>query len=52
MDVFSTELGIRLSVVKTLEFRGAGAFEPPLGTPLFATALMYVKFNYMFHVSI
>jgi hypothetical protein len=35
-NVFSTELGIRLSFVKTSEFRGGG-FEPPkspLGTPL------------------
>jgi hypothetical protein len=34
-DVFSTEQGIRLSFVKTSEFRGG--FEPPkppLGTPL------------------
>jgi hypothetical protein len=30
MDVFSTELGIRLSFVKTLEFqREGGRFEPP-----------------------
>jgi hypothetical protein len=36
MDVFSTELGIRISFVKTSEFRGGGV-EPtrsPLGTPL------------------
>jgi hypothetical protein len=41
-DVFSTELGIRLSFVKTSEFRG-GAFEtpkpPPLGTPLHGNIL-------------
>jgi hypothetical protein len=31
MDVFSTELGIRLSFVKTLEFRvgGGGVLNPP-----------------------
>jgi hypothetical protein len=35
MDVFSTELGIRLSFVKTSEFRGVGGLNPPpLGTPL------------------
>jgi hypothetical protein len=28
MNVYSTELGIRLSFVKTLEFRGVGV-EPP-----------------------
>jgi hypothetical protein len=41
-DVFSTELGIRLSFVKTSEFRGGGWFEPPkppLGTPLRRTEL-------------
>jgi hypothetical protein len=32
-DVFSTELGIRLSFVRTSEFR-EGRVEPPLGTPL------------------
>ena len=37
MDVFSTELGIRLSFVKTSEFRG-WSLNPP--TPLF-TPLMY-----------
>jgi hypothetical protein len=31
MDVFSIELGIRLSFVKTSEFQGV---ETPLGTPL------------------
>jgi hypothetical protein len=37
MDVFSTELGIRLSSVKTSEFRGGlNPPKPPLGTPLFA----------------
>jgi hypothetical protein len=37
MDVFSTELGIRLSSVKTSEFRGEGGLNPqtPIGTPLF-----------------
>jgi hypothetical protein len=35
MDVYSTELGIRLSFGKTSEFRGGGGVEPPLlGTPL------------------
>jgi hypothetical protein len=35
MDVFSTELGIRLSFVKTSEFRGGGwTPQLPLGTPL------------------
>jgi hypothetical protein len=37
MDVFSTELGIRLSFVKTSEFRGGVNPAPqttPLGTPL------------------
>jgi hypothetical protein len=36
MDVFSMELGIRLSFVKILEFcfLGEGVFEPPLGTLL------------------
>jgi hypothetical protein len=30
MNVFSTELGIQLSFVKTLEFRvGGGMFKPP-----------------------
>jgi hypothetical protein len=34
-DVYSTELGIRLSFVKTLEFRGRGLnTQTPLGTPL------------------
>jgi hypothetical protein len=28
-DVFSTELGIRLSFVKTSEFRGGGVLNPP-----------------------
>jgi hypothetical protein len=39
MDVFSMELGIRLSFVKTSEFRGGDLnFQPPLliGTPLFS----------------
>jgi hypothetical protein len=30
MDVFSTELGIRLSFVKTLEFREGGGVDPHL----------------------
>jgi hypothetical protein len=36
MHVFSTELGIRLSFVKTSEFRGGGVNPqtPLLGTPL------------------
>jgi hypothetical protein len=39
MDVFSMELGIRLGLVKTSEFRGVGVWgvnPPPLppGTPL------------------
>jgi hypothetical protein len=36
MDVFSTELGIALTFVKTSEFRGEGVEPPklPLGTPL------------------
>jgi hypothetical protein len=38
MDVFSTELGIRLCFVKTSEFRGGGVVvetpNPILGTPL------------------
>jgi hypothetical protein len=33
MDVFSTELGIRLGFVKTSEFRG-GEPPAPFGTPL------------------
>jgi hypothetical protein len=34
MDVFSTELGIQLSFVKTSEFRGGGdGFEPPPTPP-------------------
>jgi hypothetical protein len=40
MDVFSTELGIRLRFVKTLEFLGEGGLNstpplPPFGVPLF-----------------
>jgi hypothetical protein len=37
-DCVVTELGIRLSFIKTLEFQGGGGFNPqtPLGTPLFA----------------
>jgi hypothetical protein len=38
MDVFSTELGIRLSFVKTSEFRGRGCFNPP--PPRYATDYM------------
>jgi hypothetical protein len=41
MDVFSTEQGIRLSFVKTSEFRGGGGWTAqtlPLGTPLFIAA--------------
>jgi hypothetical protein len=42
MDVYSMELGIRLSLCKNSEFRGVGVFEPPpphpLGTPLAWTA--------------
>jgi hypothetical protein len=36
MDIFSMELGIRLSFVKTSEFRGGGLNFPnsPLGMPL------------------
>jgi hypothetical protein len=36
MDIFSTELGIQLSFVKTLEFGGRGGLNPqtPLDTPL------------------
>jgi hypothetical protein len=36
MDVFSTELGIRLSFVKIRNFGGGGGWTPqtPLGTPL------------------
>jgi hypothetical protein len=34
MDVFSTELGIRLSFVKTSEFCGGVDPPPLLGTPL------------------
>jgi hypothetical protein len=38
MDVFSTELGIRLNFVKTSEFRGGGGLTPQtsfsFGTPL------------------
>jgi hypothetical protein len=37
MDVFSTELGIQLSFVKTSEFR-RGVFEPP--SPRYATDSM------------
>jgi hypothetical protein len=41
MDVYSTELGIRLSFVKTSEFRGGGGLIPPnpLGTSLVRIAL-------------
>jgi hypothetical protein len=35
MDVYSTELGIRLSFGKTLEFRGGGCLNPLPVTPLF-----------------
>jgi hypothetical protein len=42
MDVFSTELGIRLSFVKTSEFRGGG-FEPPQPPPLrYATEVLHI----------
>jgi hypothetical protein len=37
MDVFSTELGIRLSFAKTSEFRVQGV-EPPKPPPRYATA--------------
>jgi hypothetical protein len=40
MDVFSTELGIRLSFVKTSEFRGGGG-DPP-NPPRYATDQQYV----------
>jgi hypothetical protein len=36
MDVYSTELGIRLSFVKTSEFRGGGGLNP--NPPRYATA--------------
>jgi hypothetical protein len=35
IDVYSTELGIQLSFVRTSEFRGRGVVWTPLGTPLF-----------------
>jgi hypothetical protein len=52
-DVFSTELGIRLSFVKTSEFRGGGGFEPPknpLGTPLYSKVLKSAVFKENGHV--
>jgi hypothetical protein len=49
-DVFSTELGIRLSFAKTSEFRGGVVVEPPqtppLGTPLpLCIVELHVTFN-------
>jgi hypothetical protein len=48
MEVFSTELRIRLSFVKTSEFRGGGFLKtptppPPLGTPLRITKYVFSK---------
>jgi hypothetical protein len=48
MDVSSTELEIRLSFIKTSEFRGGGGFELPKfphGAPLVheVTYLMYCQ---------
>jgi hypothetical protein len=42
MDVFSMELGIRLSLVKTLEFRGGGSSKTTTPPNRYATGLMYV----------
>jgi hypothetical protein len=49
MDVFSTELVIRLSFAKTSEFLGGGVFEPPtpLGTPLTRT-VEGIEINFLF----
>jgi hypothetical protein len=45
-DVFSTNLGIRLSFVKTLGFQGVGVSEPPtLSTPLVHITLWLVRMN-------
>jgi hypothetical protein len=40
MDVFSTDLGIRLSFVKTSELGGGGEFE--IATPTFGMPLVQV----------
>jgi hypothetical protein len=51
MDVFSTELGIRLGFVKTSEFQGVGVRTPktPLGKPLLQ---LDVSLNHIISVDI
>jgi hypothetical protein len=52
-DVFSTELGIRLSFVKISEFWGSGEpLKPALGTPLVQFKGLYIIRECLFSLEI